>query len=28
VREALLRNWAYKDGTLVDAWLYARVREG
>ena len=28
VREGLLRNWAYKDGTLVDAWLYARVRTG
>ena len=27
VREGLLRKWAYKDGTVVDAWLFARVRE-
>jgi RimJ/RimL family protein N-acetyltransferase len=27
MREARLRNAAFKDGRLIDAWLYSRVRE-
>jgi RimJ/RimL family protein N-acetyltransferase len=27
VREGRLRRAAFKDGSLIDAWLYARVRE-